>query len=366
MTKFGKRPKVIGTGLIALDLVMGIDPKSAARAWAGGTCGNVLSILAYLGWDSFPIARMNGDPASKRIKADMGRWGVHLDFASCAPTCHTPIIIQQIRHSRDGVPTHRFSWSCPRCGKWLPGFKAVTLSAVDVVTPKLAGTTVFFMDRLSRSTLTLAARASAMGAVVVFEPSGKSDEKLFSEALALAHIVKYSDERMAVAGRATQRGTATLVEIQTLGSRGLRYRHRLGQKLSEWLYLDAVKAPRLADTCGSGDWCTAGILTRAAVAGQAGLRGGGADGLRQALRYGQALAAWNCGFEGARGGMYAVDRATFDDQIKGLLEGRPRDLRREIEALPGRSIPCPACSPQAARGGKSSTVASARIGKRAA
>jgi sugar/nucleoside kinase (ribokinase family) len=365
MTKIGKKPKVFGTGLIALDLVMGIDKKSAIRAWAGGTCGNVLLILAYLGWDAFPIARMNTDPASERVKDDMRRWGVHLDFASCSPTCHTPIVIQQIRIGRDGVPTHRFSWSCPQCGRWLPGFKAVTLSAIDVVAPKLAGTTVFFMDRLSRSTLTLAARASAKDAVVVFEPSGRSDERLFSEALELAHIVKYSDERMRIADRAMQSGTATLVEIQTLGPRGLRYRHRLGRKLSDWLHLDAVKAPRLADTCGSGDWCTAGILSRAAAGGQLGLRDGGADALLQALQYGQALAAWNCGFEGARGGMYALNRATFHDQIKGLLEGRPRDLRREVELRPGPSIPCPACPPQRSRGGKSRTAA-AGIAKRAA
>jgi sugar/nucleoside kinase (ribokinase family) len=59
-----------------------------------GTCGNVLSILAYLGWDAFPIARLNSDSASQRVKADMKRWGVKLDFASCPPTTHTPIIIQ--------------------------------------------------------------------------------------------------------------------------------------------------------------------------------------------------------------------------------------------------------------------------------
>ena len=111
-------PKVFGTGLIALDLVIGPDPETPVHSWAGGTCGNVLSILAYLGWDAYPIARMNGDVASERVCADMKRWGVHLDWAACAPTTHTPMIVQQIRRSRDGRSDHRFSWSCPRCGKW--------------------------------------------------------------------------------------------------------------------------------------------------------------------------------------------------------------------------------------------------------
>ena len=111
------RPRIFGTGLIALDMVIGPDPGTPVRCWAGGTCGNVLSILAWLGWDACPIARMNGDVASERVRADMERWGVHLDWTTCAPTTDTPIIVQVIRRGRDGRPRHRFSWSCPSCGK---------------------------------------------------------------------------------------------------------------------------------------------------------------------------------------------------------------------------------------------------------
>lgn len=341
------RPKVFGAGLIALDLVMSLNPESPVRSWAGGTCGNVLSILAYLGWDAYPIARMNGDPASERVRTDMARWGVRLDFAACSPTSHTPIIIQEIRKGRDGLPTHRFSWSCPRCGEWLPGFKAVTLDAVDAVTLTLPGTSVFFLDRLSRAALTLAARASTQGAVVVFEPSGKADDKLFAEAMQIAHIVKYSDQRLPATGGVMQRDAATLVEVQTLGAQGLRYRHRFGRSISDWMHLDAVRAPRLADTCGSGDWCTAGLVSKAAVGGQEGLRRAGAKGVRAALRYGQALAAWNCGFEGARGAMYAVDRAAFDRQIVALLSGRPEVMVAGAADLEQNSaISCPACPPE--------------------
>jgi fructokinase len=195
MTSFG-RPKVFGAGLIALDLVVSSDPQMPVRSWAGGTCGNILSILAYLGWDAYPIGRLNSDPASIRVRSDMQRWGVRLDYASCKPTAHTPIIVQEIRRGRDGRPKHWFSWSCPRCGQWLPAFKPVTAEAAEVVTQGLAGASVFFLDRLSRAGLTLARSASDAGAVVVFEPSGKGADKLFGEALQLAHIVKYADERL--------------------------------------------------------------------------------------------------------------------------------------------------------------------------
>ena len=97
-----KKPKILGTGLLALDVVVGADPNAPLRFWAGGTCGNVLAILAYLGWDAYPIARLNGDVASRRVRADLSHWGVHLDWTSCAPTSPTPIVVHIMRVNRMG------------------------------------------------------------------------------------------------------------------------------------------------------------------------------------------------------------------------------------------------------------------------
>ena len=340
------RPKVFGTGLIALDLVVGPDPETPVRSWAGGTCGNVLSILAYLGWDAYPIARMNDDVASDRVRADMKRWGVHLDWANCAPSTHTPMIVQEIRRRRDGRTDHRFSWSCPHCGKLLPPFKAITVDAAERTKPSLFDASVFFLDRLSRGTLALAAEASARGALVVFEPSSKSTDKHMAEAVTLAHVVKYADHRLTGVPGVTGCDSAVLLEVQTLGDRGLKYRHWLGRGVSRWMYLKAIPAPRLVDTCGAGDWCTAGLIAKVAVRGQEGIPRAGARGVRAALQYGQALAAWNCGFEGARGGMYAVSRQAFQKQITGLLNGRLDGITNAASGnAPTQVVTCPACPP---------------------
>lgn len=338
--------KVFGTGLIALDLVISPDPETPVRSWAGGTCGNVLSILAYLGWDAYPIARMNGDTASERVRVDMKRWGVHLDWAHCPPTTHTPMIVQEIRLRQDGRSHHRFLWSCPRCGEWLPPFKAITVDAVKRVKPALSGASVFFLDRLSRASLILAAEASAQGALIVFEPSSKSSDKHMAEAFALAHVVKYADNRLTGIHGVMANGSAVLLEVQTLGEQGLKYRHRLGRGVADWMYLKAIPAPRLADTCGSGDWCTAGLIAKTAVGGQEGFRRGGARSVRAALRYGQALAAWNCGFEGARGGMYAVARQAFESQITNVLNGQFKTIDDiPVESKSTQIVTCPACPP---------------------
>ena len=337
-------PKVFGTGLIALDLVVGADPETPVRSWAGGTCGNVLCILAYLGWDAYAIARMNEDVASERVLADMRRWGVHVDWASCVPTAHTPMIVQEIRRRRDGRSDHRFSWSCPNCGGWLPAFRAVTVEAAETVKPVLAGASVFFLDRLSRGTLILAAEAAAQGALVVFEPSGKASEDLMEEAFALADVVKYADDRIAGMGGVMARGSAVVVEVRTVGSRGLWYRHRLRRGVSGWMQLKAVPAPRILDTCGCGDWCTAGLISKVAMGGREGLRRAGARGVRSGLRYGQTLAAWNCAFEGARGGMYVIARDAFKREIEKLSRGEFNGIDDSVGGEPVREVvECPAC-----------------------
>ena len=305
----------------------------------------MLSILAWLGWDAYPIARMNGDAASEAVRADMARWNVRLDWAACAPTVDTPIIVQEIRRGPDGRPRHRFLWSCPHCGKRLPPFKAITVNTVEKIRPALADASVFFLDRLSRATLILAAEASDRGALVVFEPSGKATEKLMSEAIALAHVVKYADNRLAGIRGVMEDDSATLLEVRTCGKQGLKYRHRLGRGVSDWMHLAAIPAPRLADTCGSGDWCTAGLIAKVAAGGRKDLRRAGARGVRAALRYGQTLAAWNCGFEGARGGMYSVSREVFENRIASLLKGRFEDIEDAGAAGVSTVVPCPACPP---------------------
>lgn len=341
-----RKPKIFGAGVIVLDLVVGPDPDTPVGCWAGGTCGNVLSILAYLGWDAYPIARMNGDAASERVRADMEHWGVHLQWTECSPTTHTPIVVQNLRRGQDGLPKHRFSWVCPNCGERLPPVKMVTAEAAENIKPALADASVFFLDRLSRASLNLAAEAAARGAVVVFEPSGKASRGYMSEALAVAHIVKYADDRLDGIRGIMADGSAVLLEVQTRGARGLRYRHRFGRRVSDWSYLEAISAPRLADTCGAGDWCTAGLIAKAAGGGLEGLRKAGARGVRTALRYGQALASLNCGFEGARGAMYSVAKEEMERRVKRLVRGHVD----EIEDTPlgdgwTHSVTCPACPP---------------------
>ncbi len=343
------KPRVFGTGLFALDVVLSADPAEPIYCWAGGTCGNVLIILSYLGWRASPIARLNGDPSSIRVKDDMSRWDVSLAFAKQSPTATTPIIAQQNYRDKGGDATHKFAFTCPMCGASLPFYKAVPNIAAKRIAEQIENPHVFFFDRVSVSALTLAKRCKELGAVIFFEPSAKGDPKQFSEAVQLAHVIKYSQERFSFfVDEYKSAGELPFIEIQTMGREGLIFRSSLpNAKSEEWTKLPATAVEQVEDTCGCGDWTTAGLISKLCdVEGVEGLKTKSLKDIMRALNFGQALASWNCRFVGARGGMYRVDRRRFEREISEITNESVQMTRTHTKKLydetPMRMI-CPSC-----------------------
>jgi len=319
-----RHPVVIGTGLVALDVVIPNDLTVDPQLCAGGTCGNVLAALAFLGWQSYPIARLGADGAAKRIATDLRQWSVNLDFVSFDEEGSTPVVVQRIRRNGTGEPVHSFSRKCPSCGAMLPWYKAVRAADVTNLASRLPKAQVFFFDRTSRGALSLANHARNQGAIVLFEPSASSDPKLLREALGLAHIVKVSSDRLAGNDRVLT-CTETRIVIETRGSAGLRLRcGDLGGKRDgrKWHTMPPIPAKSLRDTAGAGDWCTAGIIYMLGAMGAKGLDNATFAEIRHAVQVGQAMASWTCSFDGARGGMYVVKKGGFQETICGLLAGQ--------------------------------------------
>jgi len=341
-------PFIVGTGLVAREEVLPEDGRVPGRQWAGGTCGNVLLALRYLGWASAPVARFREGQAANRVLDDLRRWGVSTEFISLGSDGSTPIIVHRIGRSPSGEPYHSFSWRCQTCGNRLPGYKPILASTSRRLAAALGRPQVFFFDRVSRGALALARTAAELGAAVVFEPSAACQPALFREAWKLAHVVKYSNERLEELPIDVEGLDGGWIQIETLGREGLRYQSRLlGCRTSRWQHMEALAALEIKDTAGAGDWCTAGIIDRLFREGASGLKELGDVDLREAIRYGQALAAWTCGFEGARGGMYSVQKEVFERQIVQILhgaDGRPTPLTSELESMPNAyDCVCPAC-----------------------
>jgi fructokinase len=313
----------VGTGRLTLDVIVrdGATP-AETRSQAGGTCGNVLADLAYLGWRAYPLADLGDDDPGRRFVRDLARWGARADLLRHYPDQETPVIIHHIRRA-DGGAAHSFSSRCPFCGRRLQYYEPVPLARVEERLPLVPRASAFFFDRDSEGALLLARRCRERGALVVYEPNYAGPESDLDGALAAADVLKFSRDKLG--GLADRHPLAgPLLVVETLGPDGLRYLDRR-RGAGGWQHQPAVPVAVVRDAGGSGDWCTAGFLHLAARGGRADFQAIGDDDLRAALRFGQALAAWNCAFEGARGGVYRVGRDRFEADVRRIFAGEVLD-----------------------------------------
>jgi|JI8StandDraft_1071087.scaffolds.fasta_scaffold01459_7 fructokinase len=318
-----KRPTLVGCGFVAWDVVLS-DSLSVAYTGVGGTVGNVMSIMAFLGWHTVPVVRLGDDSAGVNILSELVALGVDIRSISLDSSLTTPVVYQYYKGSSGD---HDFTFKCPHCGH-ARHYSDALLSDLDPsVELPLGGGDVYFFDRLTESSVSLAEQAIANGALTVFEPSALgSDKDLFLRALRAAQVVKYSGERLATS--AMPELGAGFVEIQTLGAAGLRFRMRSLDPT--WVTISSIQLSAVTDTAGAGDWCTAGFLHLVSKH----LRGGMLSDLRYnhvyaALRAGQALAALNCQHTGARGLMRHTESARIREVLYQLEHDAAQTVSRD-------------------------------------
>lgn len=335
-----ERPRATGIGLVALDVVYGLDRHCAPNLYAGGTCANVLAALAFLGWESYPVARLANDSAGSRVRADLKDCGVRLDMVSLTPTAPTPVVVQRLRFNSEGRVTHGFSLRCPSCGGWLPQYRAVTRSKVQEVADTIARGEVFFVDRLSPGAVVAAEAAYDGGALVFFEPSARCSAPLFERMIAVTHVLKYSHDRAGDLSDLRSRLAAVPLEIETLGAGGLRFRGTMfanGER--GWQHLSGFLVPHLRDAAGAGDWVSAAFVDFVGRAGAEGFEGLPRDLVIEGFRVAQAYAAWACGFEGPRRGMYEETAGSVKAEVARILQlGRVEELPTAIKCQTMKNV----------------------------
>lgn len=306
-------PKIIGTGLIALDIVLDSN-RNLLTYGLGGSAGNVLSILAALGWNSSPIGKLGCDVAADIILEEFRSLKANIELIVQEHSVPTPVIYQHQLDDSSGK-THKFSFACPVCGEkraWhSPSIQMPSKEVLEAVKPD-----VIYMDRATLVGIQIAEFYKNQNVLIFFEPSEVgNDTQLFSKALAIADVVKYADDRLDDL-EAFDR-SHVFVEICTMGSEGLKYRApSLG---NDWVHLDAFSAPNVIDTSGAGDWCTSGMLYYLFDRDpNCSIDKVTYNRLNEALRFGQALSALNCMAIGARGLTKALNKNKINKLAVGL------------------------------------------------
>jgi len=292
---------VAGAGLVCWDDLEGSEGQT------GGTCGNVLANLAYLGAKARLFDRLDKSRgAGQMILADLASFGVDLRWAEMFPSDNAPVL-------------HR--WLGKREGyRW--DDKQVPLEPMQItgLGGKLSASRIFFFDRANKATILLAKHYREWGDDVYFVPQGTDGE--FEAALDLATIVQFSAAYFPKVEWIAPKAT---IEVRTEGKKGLGW--RLGAKTGHL----SAKRTKVVDTAGAGDWLAAGLMAE--------LHHQGFDGMERpeklvaALRYGQALAALNCEYAGARGMVYELARAELAQRLGIKLAGRKKAQELAIEAF---------------------------------
>lgn len=288
----------VGAGLISLDVLIRDGKKFPVAYYVGGTCGNVMMILSHMGWDSYPIARLDGTRDTNRILADMKKHNVHTDFITTDDDGKTPVIVQRNFVTKDGIPTHKFE-SRNGKGHFFLDFRSLTVKQADAVIESVEFTPkVFFFDRVSPAILRLAATFKEKGSVIFFEPSSKGGSAgQFDKCVAVADIVKFADQR--IPDTSPFDGLADKLIIQTLGAKGLRYRLN-----SEWIHLEPVLNENVVDTAGAGDWTAAALINVLFKDKEArSIERFTQTEMEKFLNEAQKMGAESCSYEGARGMM---------------------------------------------------------------
>lgn len=281
---------VVGTGLVALDRIH-VNEQAPLFEELGGSCGNVLISLAMLGRSVTPLLRLGADAIGTRLERDLRLAGADTRLVGRDHDVRSPVIVELLDLASSD---HSFSFVCPHSFERFGCFEPITQRELEPARPTISSCTVFYADRVSETICDAMEAAAAGGAIVHFEPSEISDLDLFDRALSVAHILKYSVDRLGPDVAEHLRPEA--FSILTAGSSGLEVRHAGSVYWSDALGVDLVR-----DTCGAGDMVTLGLLDTII---QHDVRGPGALSLAVVLsgiQSGQRLAAANCAYIGARG-----------------------------------------------------------------
>lgn len=332
-----------GSGLLAIDVVIRSGEADAFEITAGGTCANVLSNLAHLGWSASAKGRVGADAAGRILEEHLRDSGVNSSSLVLDERVETPLIIERFGIGDPMAPRHRFEWKCPKCATPVPRFRPTPIQILEFEEETDILPELFFFDRPTPGNLRLAKSLKERGTFVIFEPPRIKPEREYETAVRLADIIKVADSKQ-LPNFEGWLEDGSLV-ILTRGAEGLSYRSSNFNKVTTgWVELPALELSLALDACGSGDWLTTGLLHAFfAVDDFAG------DVLRRlegALKYGQALAALNCLLPGARGLSRIYERAEIGEMaalalaeglssLEGKVSGRASEAGRfrEIEAV---------------------------------
>lgn len=250
--------KVIGAGLACLDI---INDEKSVLVMNGGTCANVLTVLAQLGENSaLLIPKYINDLQNADFYLAFEKLHVDLMFYE-----KTKQSIPRVVETYDDSNKHIFYTKCPHCNKNLIKNKFITAPEAKALERLLLEYDVFFTDRISDGIKEIAKEFNENGEKIFYEPNSGRNLKALTEMAKICNVLKVSTDRisMNVLNGILSQCQSSMLEmvIATHGKQGLSFCYKMSNgEFSDWIEGPYIEFGSIVDTSGAGDWLTAGFL----------------------------------------------------------------------------------------------------------
>ena len=255
-----KQLSCLVSGSMPMDIVQRKEPDGSLRrlyVHVGNTAGNVATMLAaQFGWHTLPVARFDGSGWGLRLKEDLERYGADTRFVSAEGEGGTTLWVETHKRDRQGLPKVGIETRSPRGGRFA-SYRLPTLERARALLDGLladGAPEAFFFTQPVPGHRLLAEGLRAQGTLVYFEPPKRLVPKEMAKAVAVADIVKFSNEDYPDVSFAE--GLADKLAVQTMKGEGVRFNLRG----TGWRTVPPVANPAFVDGEGAGDWTSSAFL----------------------------------------------------------------------------------------------------------
>lgn len=267
----------------------------------GSNPGNVMCILGWFGWDSYPIALFDDSEEGLKMTSDMKRYGCNTRFVTNTPDGGTNLL--KVTHGLDenGNPKRTFS-KRHAPGSGFPRDKAFTVMGKDATLPEFIAKLdflpdVYFYESTTPAWRNLGEWMHERGVLVYYEMQRMYLKEFpkYLKCMKVSDIIKFSDEVAEDVSFVDE--FKDKLFIQTLGSNGVRF-NLCGQG---WVTLPPVLNDNIVDTEGCGDWTTASFINALGKRGKVKFADLTADLVSECLMEAQEYASRNASYLGTKG-----------------------------------------------------------------
>lgn len=270
---------------------------------AGGTAGNVMCMLSYLGWTAQPQVKLIDADEGKALAASLESFGCDTRYVQFDPKGgFAGLRCTHRRNKQTG------EWELGRRGYGANGSrfaKRTELRAKDEVLPFLDSVEkapdVYFFDTLAAGPRGIAESLKERGSLIYYEAEPVKEDGIgvFRKCCEIADIVKTSNEN--VKELSDIPGFSEKLVIYTLGSEGMKFCLRGG----EWIKIPVVPVDGVKDAEGCGDTTTAVFISELGKLGLPKVSDLTEEQVRKALEAAAEKAAVCTQYYGSKGWVHA-------------------------------------------------------------